>query len=94
MKKKLEADINELEIGLDHANKANMDAQKNIKRYLEQIKELQMQVEEEQRQRDETREYLNNSERRCAMLQVEKEESLNNLAAVSNFDMAHKLVGR
>ncbi len=44
VKKKLESDINELEIALDHANKANADAQKNIKKYLEQIRELQMQV--------------------------------------------------
>merc|ERR550534_1173882 len=32
MKKKLESDINELEIALDHANKANAEAQKSIKR--------------------------------------------------------------
>jgi myosin heavy chain 6/7 len=33
IKKKLEGDINELEIALDHANKANSEAQKSIKRY-------------------------------------------------------------
>ena len=33
VKKKLEGDINELEIALDHANKANNEAQKSIKRY-------------------------------------------------------------
>ena len=44
MKKKLQSDINELEIALDHANKANSDAQKNLRRFQEQIKELQMQV--------------------------------------------------
>lgn len=32
MKKKLEADINELELALDHANKACAEAQKSIKR--------------------------------------------------------------
>merc|ERR1712198_775323 len=32
MKKKLESDINELEIALDHANKANSDLQKHIKK--------------------------------------------------------------
>lgn len=42
MKKKLESDINELEIALDHANKANVDAQKNIRKYQDQIKELQV----------------------------------------------------
>merc|ERR1712121_26967 len=33
VKKKLESDINELEIALDHANKANIEGQKAIKRY-------------------------------------------------------------
>jgi hypothetical protein len=38
IKKKMEGDINELEIALDHANKANSEAQKSIKRY--QVKYL------------------------------------------------------
>uniref|UniRef100_A0A914R5V6 Uncharacterized protein n=1 Tax=Parascaris equorum TaxID=6256 RepID=A0A914R5V6_PAREQ len=42
----------ELEIALDHANKANADAQKTIKRYQEQIRELQLQIEDEQRQKE------------------------------------------
>ena len=33
IKKKLEGEINELEIALDHANKANNEAHKSIKRY-------------------------------------------------------------
>ena len=33
LKKKLEGDINEFEIALDHANKANNEALKSIKRY-------------------------------------------------------------
>ncbi|ETN81715.1 myosin head [Necator americanus] len=55
IKKKLEADINELEIALDHANRANADAQKTIKKYMETVRELQLQVEDEQRQKDEIR---------------------------------------
>ena len=39
IKKKLEGDINELEIALDHANKANSEAQKSIKRY--QVQSIQ-----------------------------------------------------
>uniref|UniRef100_A0A914UJZ5 Myosin heavy chain n=1 Tax=Plectus sambesii TaxID=2011161 RepID=A0A914UJZ5_9BILA len=74
MKKKLESDINELEIGLDHANKANMDAQKNIKRHQDQVRELQTQIEDEQRQREELRDQVNIAERRAAMLQTEKED--------------------
>jgi myosin heavy chain 6/7 len=33
MKKKLESEINELEIALDHSNKANAEAQKTVKKY-------------------------------------------------------------
>merc|ERR1711951_251272 len=40
IKKKLEGDINELEIGLDHANKANAEGLKAIKRYQGQLMEL------------------------------------------------------
>ncbi|KAH7722128.1 myosin heavy chainfast skeletal muscle [Aphelenchoides avenae] len=76
IKKKLESDINELEIALDHANKAYADAQKTIKRHQDQIRELQLQVEEEQRQRDDLREQYLNSEKRNALLQSEKEELL------------------
>lgn len=42
MKKKLESDINELEIALDHANKANAEAQKTIRRYQAEIIETQV----------------------------------------------------
>ena len=33
MKKKLEADVVELEMSLEHANAANQETQKSIKRY-------------------------------------------------------------
>ena len=36
-KKKLEADINEMEIALDHANKAHAEAKKAIKRTANQV---------------------------------------------------------
>merc|ERR1719348_1700811 len=48
IKKKLEGDINELEIALDHANKANSEAQKSIKRYQGQLRESETAYEEEQ----------------------------------------------
>ncbi len=53
LKKKLEADLNELEIGLDHANKANMDAQKNLRIAQDHIKDLQLQLEDEIRIKNE-----------------------------------------
>merc|ERR1712203_247965 len=51
IKKKLESDINELEIALDHANKANSEAHKSIKRYQGQLREVEGLHEEESRQR-------------------------------------------
>ena len=69
-----ESDINELEIALDHANKANSDAQKNLRRFQEQIKEIQLQIEDEQRQKDEAREQHQNAERRLGSLQTEKDD--------------------
>merc|ERR1712045_662477 len=41
IKKKLEGEINELEIALDHANKANNEAQKSTKRYQGQMREAE-----------------------------------------------------
>merc|ERR1712200_67655 len=46
IKKKLEGEINELEIALDHANKANNEAQKSIKRYQTQLREAECGYEE------------------------------------------------
>jgi phage shock protein A len=43
-KKKLESDINDLEIACDQANKANADAQRNARQFHENIRELQQQV--------------------------------------------------
>jgi len=43
-KKKLEQDINELEVALDTANRGRADAEKNIKKYQQQMRELQQQV--------------------------------------------------
>ncbi|GAV07913.1 hypothetical protein RvY_17692-2 [Ramazzottius varieornatus] len=79
LKKKLESDINELEIAVDHANKANAEAQKNVKKYQQQIKDLQAQVEDEQRARDDAREQMNSAERRANSLQSEVDELRNTL---------------
>merc|ERR1711922_26064 len=51
IKKKLEGDINELEIGLDHANKANAEGLKAIKRYQAQLRETIQAYEDESPQR-------------------------------------------
>ena len=75
IKKKLEGDINELEIALDHANKANSEAQKAIHRYQGQLRENQCSYEEEQRQRQEVAEKASLADRRAAALNGELEEA-------------------
>merc|ERR1712179_375184 len=75
IKKKLEGDINELEIALDHANKANSEAQKAIKRYQGQMRECECAYEEEQRQRQEVAEKANLADRRANALAGEMEEA-------------------
>ena len=56
VKKKLETDINELEVALDGANRGRAESEQNTKRYQAQIRELQSALEEEQHARDESRE--------------------------------------
>jgi myosin heavy chain 6/7 len=75
IKKKLESDINELEIALDHANKANSEAHKSIKRYQGQLREVEGLHEEESRQRAEIAEKAGLADRRAGALQGELEES-------------------
>jgi chromosome segregation ATPase len=73
-KKKMEADINELEISLDIANRTNADSQKIIKKLQVTIVEMQIQIEDEQRNRDEAREAAMVAERRANMLNGELDE--------------------
>ena len=75
IKKKLESDINELEIALDHANKANSEAHKSIKRYQGQLRDVEQLYEEESRQRAEISEKAGLAERKANALQGELEES-------------------
>ena len=75
IKKKLESDINELEIALDHANKANSEAHKSIKRYQQQLRDVEGLYEEESRQRRELGEKAGLADRRANALQGELEES-------------------
>merc|ERR1711992_126203 len=72
---KLESDINELEIALDHANKANSEAHKSIKRYQAQLRDVEGLYEEESRQRRELAEKAGLADRRANALQGELEEA-------------------
>merc|ERR1719431_2530479 len=73
--KKLEGEINELEIALDHANKANNEAQKSIKRYQGQFREAECAYAEEARIRQEMAEKASLAERRANALAGEMEEA-------------------
>merc|ERR1712177_151630 len=75
IKKKLEGDINELEIALDHSNKANSEAHKSIKRYQTQLRDTEGLLEEELRQKMEISEKAGLAERKANALQGELEES-------------------
>merc|ERR1712179_719911 len=75
IKKKLESDINELEIALDHSNKANSEAHKSIKRYQAQLREVEGLYEEESRQRRDIAEKAGLADRRANALQGELEEA-------------------
>merc|ERR1711922_108824 len=75
IKKKLESDINELEIALDHANKANSEGQKAIKRYQGTLRDTIQGYEDEARGRQEIMEQVGISERKANALSGEVEES-------------------
>ena len=75
MKKKLEADVSELDVALEHANAANMENQKNIKRYHEQIRQSQARLEDEQRAKEVARDNLINADRRAHSAQNALEEA-------------------
>merc|ERR1719290_207718 len=75
IKKQLEGEINELEIGLDHANKANSEGLKSIKRYQSQLRDTIQAYEDEARTRSQIMEQVGISERKAAALSGELEES-------------------
>ncbi|XP_042889747.1 myosin heavy chain, muscle-like [Penaeus japonicus] len=75
MKKKLESDINELNIALDHSNKANLDLQKQLKKSQGELKDMTLRIEDEQRLASEYREQCSMAERRAHAVSGELEES-------------------
>ena len=75
IKKNLENTINELEIALDHANKANAEGLKTVKRYQGQLRETIQAFESEARQRQRVAEQVGITERKAAALAGEMEEN-------------------
>jgi chromosome segregation ATPase len=74
-KKNLEGEINELEIAVDHSNKANNEAGKSIRRCQGKLGEVQCAYEEETRARQEFSEKSSLAERRAHALSGEVEEA-------------------
>merc|ERR1719220_171735 len=75
IKKKLEGEINELEIGLDSAGKANSEGLKAIKRYQGQLRETIQSFEDAARARQQVTEQVGIADRKAAALSGEMEES-------------------
>merc|ERR1712110_1040474 len=72
MKKKLEADVSELETALEHAN---AETQKTIKKYHGSIRDAQAKLENEQRAKEVTRDGLLAAERKANSTQNALEEA-------------------
>merc|ERR1712037_296986 len=89
VKKALEGEINELEIGLDHANKANSEGLKSVKRYQAQLKETIQLYEDEARSRSQIMEQVGISERKCKELVFSSGEDKKNQDRMT--DLASKL---
>merc|ERR1719173_156703 len=102
VKKALEGEINELEIGLDHANKANSEGLKSVKRYQTQIKETIQAYEDEARARSQIMEQVGISESRALLDSAERSKrqleseiadgrnAANNMQVINGRDMTAK----
>merc|ERR1712218_557226 len=75
MKKKLEADVLDLGIALEHANAANAESQKNIKFIQQRLRDVQAKFEEENRAKAVAQDNLIAADRRCNANQNALEEA-------------------
>merc|ERR1712203_1070619 len=75
MKKKLETDVVDLGVALEHANAANAESQRNIKRIQTTMREVQAKYEEEVRAKTAAQDALIASERRVNANQNALEEA-------------------
>merc|ERR1711892_447563 len=75
MKKKLESDVGELEIALEHSNANNVETQKAIKKYQVQIRDCATKLADEQRSKEIARDTLVASEKKAHGMQNALEET-------------------
>ncbi|XP_014635843.1 PREDICTED: myosin-6 [Ceratotherium simum simum] len=74
VKKKMEGDLNEMEIQLSHANRMAAEAQKQVKSLQSLLKDTQIQLDDAVRANDDLKENIAIVERRNTLLQSELEE--------------------
>ncbi|XP_067288205.1 myosin, heavy chain 7B, cardiac muscle, beta a isoform X1 [Pseudorasbora parva] len=74
LKKKMEGDLNEMEVQLNHANRLATESQKMVRNLQIQIKDLQIELDETIHQNEELKEQAAVTERRNNLLTAEVEE--------------------
>merc|ERR1740123_1618559 len=89
MKKKLESDVVDLDTSLEHANAANAETQKTIKKYHSSIREAQTKLEEEQHAKEAAHDHLIAADRKAHANQNALEEAR---TLLEQADRARRLV--
>ncbi|CAG02584.1 unnamed protein product [Tetraodon nigroviridis] len=74
IRKKMETDLNEMEIQLSHANRQAAESQKQLKNIQAHLKEQTLNLDEALRSQEEQREQAATMERRSCLMQAEVEE--------------------
>ncbi|CAM9118341.1 unnamed protein product [Bubo scandiacus] len=74
LKKKMEGDLNEMEIQLSHANRVAAEAQKNLRNAQAVLKDTQIHLDDALRTQEDLKEQVAMVERRANLLQAEVEE--------------------
>ncbi|KAE8292690.1 Myosin-7B Myosin cardiac muscle beta chain Myosin heavy chain 7B, cardiac muscle beta isoform [Larimichthys crocea] len=74
LKKKMESDLNEMEVQLGHANKQAAEGQRTIRYLQTQVKEQQVELEDKFQLTNQLKEQIVLLERRCSLMTAEEEE--------------------
>ncbi|NXM23705.1 MYH1B protein, partial [Oxyruncus cristatus] len=74
LKKKMEGDLNEIEIQLSHANRVAAETQKNLRNTQGVLKDTQIHLDDALRTQDDLKEQVTMVERRANLLQAEVED--------------------
>uniref|UniRef100_A0A8D0KWR4 Myosin heavy chain n=1 Tax=Strix occidentalis caurina TaxID=311401 RepID=A0A8D0KWR4_STROC len=74
LKKKMEGDLNEMEIQLSHANRVAAEAQKNLRNTQAVLKDTQIHLDDALRTQEDLKEQVAMVERRANLMQAEVEE--------------------